>query len=453
MIDLALRVLVIPWDQTKDPIPVHFVDRDGATRECLPYDLDASWRQIDDLTAWHEMTQGDEPAGRIAAHVDWRETLYGTPLLGFLVDAVVARRDEIQDLRVRHRGHAGEALDDALQSIFREIHSAWLLRHPNDGEEWTVRDQLLAGRLHLERDLRHREFQWSVRGECPTGLDESDTAFRFGGLGTHEIILYYDLVRQLLADCAEHVTDEVFVEGSRETQIAWLAGRRELWLDAVDDDELLGKSPREVIRLERQRIPLAVEQPAGPVDCDCPLCRLMCDDSSGVIFWHLDRYDQDQAFPFGWDVEGESSEASDFGEDDEDWESDRAELLKSSPPRAAPARPAADPLESVWKRVFVAGAPGEFSRELDLFAVAACTGELIADLKERAAERHWIDELNRQVDNFGEVFRQAPSEMLAPVVARFCEKLDEVEGRYAELGPKIADLQNRLLTLTQLVAD
>ena len=111
------------------------------------------------------------------------------------------------------------------------------------------------------------------------------------------------------------------------------------------------------------------------------------------------------------------------------------------------------PMDSVWKRVCIVSQPGEVSAEVDLFTIAACTGELIEDLKQHQVERPLIDSLNRHVGNLASALRSSSPDLLAPVVARFCECLDEIEIFYEELADKVDDLQTRLVGLVQVVED
>jgi hypothetical protein len=110
-------------------------------------------------------------------------------------------------------------------------------------------------------------------------------------------------------------------------------------------------------------------------------------------------------------------------------------------PLASPGGP------SIWNRVNILAKPGAMSPEIDLFAVAACSGELIEDLKERSAERAWIDALNRHVGNLASTMRGGEPSLLGPVVTRFCECLEDVGSLHGDLLEKIGDLQSRLIGL------
>ena len=171
--------------------------------------------------------------------------------------------------------------------------------------------------------------QWSFTGACPPSLSETSAAFRRGGFGTHENVLYYELVRHLVESCwdrvgepadpaAEKGTAPVCRNGpkagtdakrwsshkgglspkpSPDELAAWLRGVQETWLGEPDWEDLSGRTPAEVIRMERQRIPMTATHDEALIDEDCPLCQ-MAADGPGPMFWHLDGCNMDQDFPF-----------------------------------------------------------------------------------------------------------------------------------------------------------
>src|SRR6185436_11201396 len=67
------------------------------------------------------------------------------------------------------------------------------------------RDVLLERREFIDSDLETRALQWSLQGEGPPCLGLDSYAYRFAGFGTHEWVVYYDLVRDLLWSALESV--------------------------------------------------------------------------------------------------------------------------------------------------------------------------------------------------------------------------------------------------------
>ena len=154
----------------------------------------------------------------------------------------------------------------------KQIHAAWLLTPRDDLGGACPREVALDRHDHLMWDLQDRCEQWSLLGECPRGLAESSHAFRYGGFGTHELVKYYDLVRELLWSCWEQLTElaqsptvghrpESFTVGDfLTTEVPRLESVREAWLD-TPDPECHGRTPRSIIARERARLPEAHVRP------------------------------------------------------------------------------------------------------------------------------------------------------------------------------------------------
>src|SRR6185369_3151864 len=115
--------------------------------------------------------------------LDARRILFGKPLFKFITDEFAANR-ESED-----------------ENLFTEIHAKWLMTGREDLRGKTPRELLLEKREFISSDLDSRARQWSFTNECPPGLPENSKAYRLAGFGTHEIVIYYDLVRFLLGIC------------------------------------------------------------------------------------------------------------------------------------------------------------------------------------------------------------------------------------------------------------
>ncbi|MGH9425432.1 MAG: hypothetical protein ACRD2L_03890, partial [Terriglobia bacterium] len=144
-------------------------------------------------------------------------------------------------------------------------------------------------------------------------------AYRFGGFGTHEYVIYYELLRYLLTECLEHVrseqvrtkrarTEEQSFSRSRElasrvdfaTEAARLEGIKQAWLNEPQD-EFDGRIPSAMIESERRRIPLVMLAKQMMIDKDCDVCRMIAGETGedfGPGFWHLDGCNMDEGFAF-----------------------------------------------------------------------------------------------------------------------------------------------------------
>jgi hypothetical protein len=96
---------------------------------------------------------------------------------------------------------------EIIYDTLKQIHAAWLLTPREDLGGACPRDVALERHDHLTWDLQDQCGRWSLLGECPPGLDKSSFAFRYGGFGTHELVQYYSLVREVLWSCWQRLVE------------------------------------------------------------------------------------------------------------------------------------------------------------------------------------------------------------------------------------------------------
>jgi len=222
--------------------------------------------------------------------------------------------------------------DDPIQEAFANeisaIHARWLVTPREDLRGMSPREVLLARREFIDFDLHTRELQWSLKGEGPPCLASQSFAYRFAGFGTHENVVYYDLVRHLLWSALENLRP---VSSSREgtvsntggsnwvqhanalqdidAEIARLERIKTNWLEN-SQPEFSGRTPANTIESERRRLPLALTKREMIIDEDCYLCMMMANDPSmGPGFWHLDGSHMDEDFAFSDFLKREEWEA------------------------------------------------------------------------------------------------------------------------------------------------
>ena len=200
--------------------------------------------------------------------------------------------------------------DDAIQEqIAREIstlHARWLITPRDDLRGQTPREVLLSRREFIDQELHTRELQWSLQGEGPPCLATDSFAYRFAGFGTHEWVIYYDLVRYLFWSAAtlrRFCSDDLSHQLRAVEQEALTARLEELkneWLDQPQSD-FDGRIPAILIENERRRLPIAMLGRDMVIDDDCPVCQMMAAETGlglEVGFWHLDGCNMDEDFAF-----------------------------------------------------------------------------------------------------------------------------------------------------------
>jgi hypothetical protein len=449
VIDLQHRILFVPWAQDQELIPVRYVAPEGPVKLELPYTMSHHWlvsQQFDDwLRLAEESTLRLPPWHRR----DRRQILYGPPMLRFLLESIRDRSSVLLDV-LKSVPESPEELrhHTALADQVRDIHANWLTHSVQAWDGRMVRDALLDDHDFLMHDLDDRGLQWSLQGNCPALVDESDEAYRWGGCGETEAKLYYALIRVLLYQRILRMRNEGATFVSLADEISRMADHRDRWMTTPQDQEVGSFSPDELIKNERRRQPQATDGVPDHEACDCPVCRVMPDASSGPMFWSIQLDFQDEHWPFGTELEPSDSEVDEEDREEEN-ENDalRASLLEEF--ERVKASQLTIPENAIWKNVYLPDVPEPAPPELVIFTIAACTGELIEDLKQQEADRELIDQLLQLVEGFADAVRNDETAGLEAVIHRFCESLDDLEHRYGELEPKTKDLQTRLIRRLQ----
>lgn len=365
VIDLAARIIAVESTYSR-PGPqgeVHYHDGVCATDTSIFYRLPNDWLFLDSIDQYEGLRDPRRRERRSAPPLDTRAILYGRSLLEFIVreswslnyQSATARDDDaIVEVERSLTAHSGELTlvkaagvspaianslaghqpmaetlvgdnssesvreaesqqsdapdqDDTLRQQISLLHAKWLMTPRDDLRGESPRDVLLARQDFVDYDLHTRSMQWSMQGEGPPCLATDSFAYRFAGFGTHEWVIYYDLVRHLLwrAPCekperiggGEPWRDEPRVLAS---EIARLEKFKTEWLEQPQE-EYGGRIPALLIENERIRLPIAMRGHDMVMDDDCPVCQMMANDAElgmEVGFWHLDGSHMDDEFAF-----------------------------------------------------------------------------------------------------------------------------------------------------------
>jgi len=327
--------------------------------------------------------------------------------------------------------------DDALSDELIAVHARWLDTPREDLRGQAPRDVLLARQRHINLDLQYRAQQWSVVGGCPPLLSRDTVAYRHGGFGTHEFVLYYYLLRFLLARAQDRLGRD---RPSLDALSEYLERERDRWLNSPGLD-MHGWTAAHVIDCERRRQPMAVHGDAAMIDCDCPLCQVMADSRFGQTFWHLDGCNMDDDFVFS----SHRTRAS--------WEEEQRDYAEFSRRFAEKERRRKElPEEPVWASSFAAPVEDDTPVEIILLGVGANLGELVERLQTHPEGQTWIDRLNREFGNLREEANELQADLAGAVVVRFVDALMTIADECIELEAKCASLQGRLYTIASRLA-
>lgn len=254
---------------------VQYHDGARATHVWLPYRLPDDWLFFDSVAEYKLVFEPRRAARSAAQSLDTRPILYGA-VVEFIVRQCLAARDS------------------KAESPIAEIHARWLMTPRPDLRHRSMRGLMLKNVDSIDADLESRELQWRFLGEPAPCLSRDSAAYRFAGFGTHEVVLYYELLRLLLSECWKRVSEGNDVPMADE--VARLEQVKADWLESPQPD-FDGRNPAYILDCERKRLPLIASAEETVTDEDCPLCQAMAEDYRPT-FWHLDGCNMDDDFPF-----------------------------------------------------------------------------------------------------------------------------------------------------------
>ncbi len=343
VIDLEMRIVAAEssYSQPQPEGEVFYHDGTESTDVPVLYRVPVDWKFFNSLIEYEStrLRRGQEPPRHNA--LDARNVLYGRALLEFIVTNVrqtFACRDGANDdtaeiLRHSDNSPTGEAVDESrtndlddrpssgdeptqeiLAAEISAIHARWLMTPREDLRGQSPREALLVKRDFIDFDLHTRELQWSLQAEGPPGLDQHSFAYRFAGFGTHECVIYYDLVRHLLwsaltcqrtgsDDSSRQVSTPILTDADRDSDrfdadLSRLQEIKTNWLETPQSD-YGGRAPANILENERRRLPLALSKREMIIDEDCYACVMIANDPTmGPGFWHLDGSHMDNDFAF-----------------------------------------------------------------------------------------------------------------------------------------------------------
>jgi hypothetical protein len=330
IIDLAARIVAAESSysqpQARGEVPYH--DGQRSTELAVLYAVSDEWKFLKGITEYKacSLERNRERANK--APLDTRSVLYGPALLEFIVNSVrqspicvearLESQNSIGEVFVANdvlSGAADETTETIIAGELSAIHAHWLMTCRDDLAGQSPRDVLLAKQHFIDFDLHTRQLQWTMQGEGPPCLSPDFFAYRFAGFGTHECVLYYDLVRHLLGS-ALHFRNAGQPIGL-ETELAWLEQIKNEWLENPQED-CGGRIPAIVIDNERRRLPNALQSRDMIIDDDCELCVMSANEVAmgyGPGFWCLDGSHMDDGFAFSffrtqeeWDEENRRRE-------------------------------------------------------------------------------------------------------------------------------------------------
>ena len=464
VIDLDARLIVVDstYFTTKHTGQVFYHGGDVCTNVPVGYSIADDWEISNDAEHWEDLA-ADRRRQRIGkTMLDTRAVLYGLPLLEFLAtgcwEAFQHGNQNLDSAAIQPSDRDDERVTHPCNDPLKDIHASWLMTPCAELESRVPRDVLLADRQRLSEDMQQRCDQWARTQECPRGLDESSHAFRFGGFGTHELVKYYELVRELLRSCWSELaamtrktscrSESVELADFLNSEIPRLERVRNEWLNTPDPECHL-RTPQSIIDRERARLPEALFGKDAMIDPDCPCCQMLA-ELPGPTFMHLDASGMDWEFPFDiycrtreeWDAQ--QREYAEFSESPND---DAATFGIPIPPNGPTGN------SPIWKRSFSMAESTDLPIGVRLLGIAWHIAELVMELNELVESESSTEQLNHEFRNLRGILAGTDSSrmesLLDPAQERFGETLGDIADRYPTLEPRCSDLARKIKSLRE----
>lgn len=245
----------------------------------LPYELSDDWKVVSGMPEFKGIVSQRREKRIKKKPLDARAVLYGKPMLEFIAEEM------------------GKSEIPENEKLRAHLHSLWLLAEREDLDGRSPRDLLVAKHDYISSDLHSRSLQWSFTKDIPPDIPTDSAAYRFAGFGTHEIVVYYDLMRYLLD--IYHIRLRENGRESSENGIEFLSKSMDEWLNAPNA-EYSGRIPSLLIDYERKRRNITMSAHECIIDEDCPICVEMSQIFDTPMFWHLDGSHMDRDFAFSF---------------------------------------------------------------------------------------------------------------------------------------------------------
>jgi hypothetical protein len=329
VIDLPARIVAAEssYCQPRPEGQVRYHDGTKSTDVPVLYRVPNDWKFFNSIIEYEPARQRRLKERTACLPLDARNVLYGRALLEFIVTNVrqLSLSHGATDAAPKLSGHSDVSLACETGGGFlpadsedppvsadevSAIHARWLMTPRDDLRGQSPREVLLAKRELIDFDLHTRALQWSLQGEGPPCLARQSFAYQFGGFGTHEGVVYYDLVRHLLWSAlttrpARSGDPQIFTpmptgcdDDRLDAELSRLDRIKTNWLENPQRD-FEGRTPANIIENERRRLPHALSKHEMIIDDDCDLCTMMANDPTmGPAFWHLDGSHMDDDFAF-----------------------------------------------------------------------------------------------------------------------------------------------------------
>ncbi len=374
-----------------------------------------------------------------------REVLFGSPMIDNLATRILGTI-------TGESWQASGAVDDPDKRypFTIAVHRDWLMTPRDDLGGKFPRQMLHGGHHWVER------LTWSQRirfddGAPIVAAPDSVEAYESAPMGLEEMVVYFDLIRELIAagwfwSTSDEGGRSSIGRDSSEKSIGklaeFLADIKQDWLSSPLEG---GSLPRFIIECSRRRVPRGSGVPIVGIsdvqaeehipDCDCPLCLMVADGMFGVGFAHLDGHhlELDEEFAFST-----CETRQEWNQQQREYAEFAAEMDRKQAEREAAGQPEPDAFASAWSSPMTdEPLPGD---PLGQMKMGFLLTEIVGELEKLAAPNAEIKELNRRF----RAFRTCEIDELAIHAEQLGEHLETLGDQYRELTSRVADFRSRI---------
>jgi hypothetical protein len=306
---------------------------------------------------------------------------------------------------------------------------------------------LHGAREWIDRLAWAQQVRFIDGGEIVAAPDDT-VGYETAPMGTEEMVIYFDLCRELIAAawswCEREEAQGRIGEDRdcRPALVEFLRGVKADWLASPFEG---GSPPGFIIECSRRRVPRGAGVPIvgmaereaeeHELDCDCPICEMIADGMFGVGFTGLDGHhlELDDEFAFSKCETREAWEAQ-----QREYEEMAAAIERERAEREAAGETEPDPFASVWRgQLSDEPMPGDSGGCMTLAFLLA---EIVSELESLDAPRADIRQLNADFADF----RTCDSALLAESGRRLGDHLESLGERYPGLISRVADFRSRI---------
>jgi hypothetical protein len=367
-----------------------------------------------------------------------RQVLFGQPMIEDLATRI------LDVVETQPWKSSGAAEDERSRYDFTiQVHRDWLMTPRQDLDGLMPRQMLHGAHQWIDHLVWSQRIRFDDGGDivaAPTSVTGYDDA----PMGSEEMVIYFDLCRELISAgwqwCLAH---EFGDRSQRERELArFLDDVKQQWLDSPFEG---GSPPRFIIECSRRRVPRGVDVPIvgmtereteeHMIDCDCPICNMMADGMFGPGFAHLDGHhlDLDDEFAFSMHETREAWE-----EQQREFAEMSARIDREMAERKAAGDKEPDEFASAWSgQVSDDPLPGDPQGHMKLAFLLA---EIVGTLQSAGAPHDDIKQLNTRFTDF----RHSDPADLPTSGKQLSDHLEELAQRYPDLVSRVADLQSRI---------